>query len=87
MSVFLSTRVARHARGQLDDSSGPPVGPYPANGKVTLLMGKRMTTSGPWTVMSGTCTNTGLTGSGQLDGEGESSAYSIEDYKGNIKGG
>jgi hypothetical protein len=64
-----------------------PAGPYPATGKVTLLMGKRMTTSGPWTVISGTLTHTGLAGSGQLDGEGESSAYYIEDYKGNTKSG
>jgi len=54
---------------------------------MTLLMGKRMTTSGPWTVISGTLTHTGLAGSGQLDGEGESSAYYIEDYKGNTKSG
>ncbi len=37
--------------------------------------------------MSGTLMYTGLTGSGQLDGEGESSMYCIEDYKGNIKSG
>lgn len=37
--------------------------------------------------MSGTLAYTDMTGSGKLDGEGESSAFYIEEYEGNIENG